>query len=88
MTLQLEKDSDEAINHLKHKKHFTHVDWEKLRESIRMNELKHKLNKYRNLKLYGDEDEINHTFDNLNNLKQLNLKLSKEKIGHEQSHNS
>jgi len=68
----LEKDSDEAISHLKHKKHFTHVDWEKLRESIRMNELKHKLNKYRNLKLYGDEDEINNTFDNLNNLKQLN----------------
>jgi hypothetical protein len=48
-----------------------------------MNELKHKLNKYRNLKLYGDEDEINHTFDNLNNLKQLNVKLSKEKISHE-----
>jgi hypothetical protein len=69
LTLQLEKDSDEARHHLKHKKHFTHVDWEKLRESIRMNELKHKLNKYRNLKLYGDEDEINHTFDNLNNLK-------------------
>jgi hypothetical protein len=56
-----------------------------LRDSIRLNELKHKLSKFKNLKLYGDEDEINHTFDNLNNLKQLNHKISKEKLSNNES---
>ena len=86
MTLQLEKNVDKNIEILKTKKHFNHIEWHKLKDSVKMIELKDKLKRYKNLELEGTDNVLD-DFDPLDpQLQKINKKIeaATEKI--EDSH--
>ena len=68
LTFQLDKNIDDNIELLKQKRHFNHVDWLKLRDSVRLTELKNKLKMYMNLHLDGAHDATNLLDKNLTGL--------------------
>jgi NhaP-type Na+/H+ and K+/H+ antiporter len=49
LTYKLERIIDENIETLKTKRHFNHIEWVQLRDSVKLNELKKRLRRYRNL---------------------------------------
>lgn len=71
---KLDKDIDENIKKLKHNKHFNHVDWEQLKQSVSMTGVKEKLKNYQNLHLDGEQAMMEYAYNNLD-LQNLDLKI-------------
>lgn len=53
LTKNIDKNIDKNIEVLKGKKHFNNIDWVKLRDSVRMHDLKRQFKQYENLHLHG-----------------------------------
>ena len=53
LTCQFDRNVDKNIETLKQKNHFNYVEWNKLRESVRLSDLKKSLKQYKNIHLDG-----------------------------------
>lgn len=63
LTFQLEKNVDKNIETLKTKKNFNHIEWSKLRESVKMVEVRERLKKFKNLELEGNIQDVGDGYD-------------------------
>ena len=77
---QLEGNVDQNINVLKEKRHFNNVDWATLRTMIDMKELRGKFERYENLHLVGNIEEIGKSGHET--LAQINEKIKEQKEEH------
>lgn len=63
LTCQFDRNVDKNIESLKQKSHFNFVEWNKLRESVRLSDLKGSLKQFKNIHLDGvqmvDYSDIN-----------------------------
>jgi hypothetical protein len=55
LTCQFDRNVDKNIEYLKQKRHFNFVEWPKLRDSVRLSDLKDSLKQYKNIHLDGLE---------------------------------
>lgn len=46
MAVKIQKDTDDMIEVLKTKRHFSHVDWKELQDRVQMDNVIQRLNKY------------------------------------------
>jgi hypothetical protein len=53
LTCQFDRNVDKNIEALKQKNHFNYVEWNKLRDSVRLSDLKKSLKQYKNIHLDG-----------------------------------
>ena len=57
MTERLNRSVDENIGVLRQKRHFNHVEWEKIKSEVDMHELRNSLKRFKNLKVEGDQSQ-------------------------------
>ena len=57
MTERLNRSVDDNIGVLRQKRHFNHVEWEKIKSEVDMHELRNSLKRFKNLKVEGDQSQ-------------------------------
>jgi len=77
LTHQMDKNVTMNIEILKEKRHFNHVDWENLRKSVELLELKNSLKQYQNLEVNDiHQSDYEHEMGNADTLKALSKKIN------------
>ena len=76
LTKKIDENIEQNIEKLKLKKHFNNVKWPKVKEAVRMHDLKKQFRQYENLHLHGQEEQLeNEETDKVQKLKQMNAKI-------------
>ena len=62
---------------LRNKRQFHHVEWEKLRDEVRMSDLRQKLRRWRalHIEMEDDDQKEHHNLDNLGQLQKIKSKV-------------
>lgn len=75
LAYKLDQDIDKNIENLKDKRHFNHVDWDSLKQSVAMTGVKERLKNFRNLHLDGEQAMMEYAINNLEYLQKMDQKI-------------